>query len=78
MDSVARILKDLELDNLPQITVFNKSDLLPERQRVELAGRPASLVVSALTGAGTDALVNHIGRLLKKSSTPLRPETAPL
>ena len=72
MDSVARILTELELDDIPQITVFNKSDLLPERQRVELAQRPTSLVVSALTGAGTEALVNHIGRLLKKQSHPSR------
>lgn len=70
MDSVARILAELELDEIPQITVFNKSDLLAERQRKELAQRPASLVVSARTGAGTEALVDEIGRLLKKQSHP--------
>ena len=75
MDSVARILTELELDDIPQITVFNKSDLLPERQRVELAQRPTSLVVSALTGAGTEALVNHIGLLLKKKSHRLGPDS---
>jgi GTP-binding protein HflX len=70
MDSVARILTELELDEIPQITVFNKSDLLAERQRSELAQRPNSLVVSAVTGAGTEALVEQIGRLLKKQSHP--------
>ena len=72
MDSVARILTELELDDIPQITVFNKSDLLSERQRVELAQRPNSLVVSALTGAGTEVLVDHIGQLLKRESHPPR------
>ncbi|GMR22909.1 MAG: GTPase HflX [Acidobacteriota bacterium] len=72
MDSVARILAELELDDISQITVFNKSDLLAERQRAELAERPDSLVVSALTGAGTEALVDQIGRLLKKQSHPSR------
>ena len=70
MDSVARILAELELDEIPQITVFNKSDLLAERQRIELAERHNSLVVSARTGAGTEALVDQIGRLLKKQSHP--------
>jgi GTP-binding protein HflX len=76
MDSVARILTDLELDDIPRITVFNKCDLLPEARVAELARRPDSLVVSALTGAGTEDLVNHIGRLLRRapSSTPV--ETA--
>lgn len=72
MDSVARILTELELDEIPQITVFNKSDLLAERQRSELAQRPNSLVVSAKTGLGTEALVEQIGRLLKEQSHPSR------
>lgn len=66
MESVARILTELHLDDIPRVTVFNKSDLLSETQRDELARRPNCLVVSALQGSGTEELVTTIGRLLKK------------
>jgi GTP-binding protein HflX len=71
MESVARILTELHLDDILQVTVFNKSDLLSEAQRVELASRPNCLVVSALTGDGTEELVKAIGLLLKKKPARL-------
>lgn len=74
IESVADILADLELDEIPQITVFNKSDLLSEEQRAELRGHPDILAVSAMTGAGTEELVHyigrHIGRALDEPATP--------
>jgi GTP-binding protein HflX len=66
MESVSRILTELHLDDILQVKVFNKSDLLSPAQRVELARRPNCLVVSALSGDGTEELVNTIGLLLKK------------
>ena len=60
---VEQVLRELQADALPRITVFNKCDLpLP------LEGRPAvdgpTAVVSARSGAGIEALVRQIAALL--------------
>ena len=65
MDSVATILSELELDDIPQLVIFNKSDLLSCDERAALGWLPDSIVVSALTGDGMDAVVARVGALVK-------------
>ncbi|TDI37586.1 MAG: GTPase HflX [Acidobacteria bacterium] len=65
MDAVAKILSDLELDDIPQLVVFNKSDLLSPDERAALGSLPDSIVVSALTGDGTEAVVERVGSFVK-------------
>ena len=69
VDAVSRILTGLKLQDIPQIVVFNKSDLLSSAELVELEKQSENLVVSARTGYGTDVLVNRIGKMLKDEKT---------
>ena len=69
VDAVSRILAGLNLEDIPQIMVFNKSDLLSSAELVELEKQSENLVVSARTGYATDVLVNRIGKMLKHEKT---------
>ena len=67
-EDVERVLKNLEVDEARRrdlLEVWNKIDLVTaERERAELAGRAARLpqvvLVSAMTGEGTDELLTAI------------------
>ncbi len=76
MDAVAKILSDLELDDIPQLVVFNKSDLLSLDERVALGWLPNSIVVSALTGDGTEAVVERVGAFVKTPETVSYPSSS--
>ena len=76
MDAVAKILSDLELDDIPQLVVFNKSDLLSLDERVALGSLPDSIVVSALTGDGTEAVVERVGAFVKTPETVSYPSSS--
>ena len=76
MDAVAKILSDLELDDIPQLVVFNKSDLLSLDERVALGWLPDSIVVSALTGDGTEAVVERVGAFVKTPETVSYPSSS--
>ena len=65
MDAVAKILSELELGDIPQLVIFNKSDLLSPEEPAGLGRLPDSIVVSARTGDGMDALIDHVGALVK-------------
>ena len=70
MQSVETILEKLELNTLPQLVVFNKSDQLGPQDRARFALFPKSVTISALNGDGTDALINRIGSLMRRVSAP--------
>jgi GTPase len=59
LQAVEGILGDLAIDNLPQIVVLNKSDLIEPEMAEELRGR-GHLMISALDGAGIDELLAQI------------------
>jgi GTP-binding protein HflX len=64
IEVVNKILKDLDLDNRPQIKVFNKADQLLDQPDLE----DADVYVSAQTGEGLDGLKDLITKkLLAKS-----------
>jgi len=65
MESVERILADMELQNVPRITLMNKWDCVPAGDRVAfLLDRPDAIPVSALTGAGLEKAAAVIERMM--------------
>jgi GTP-binding protein HflX len=67
MAAVVGILEGLELGNIPRLVVYNKADLLSAEARAELGSGDDHVLVSAVTGEGTEALVARIGASLKES-----------
>jgi GTP-binding protein HflX len=59
IEAVDEVLAGLECDGIPQITLLNKVDIAHDGSMAEMLAchRPGALAVSALTGAGLDALV---------------------
>lgn len=53
--AVEDLLRQLELDEIPRLSVWNKADLLQKTERDFLARR--GVVLSALTGEGVDSLL---------------------
>ncbi|MFA6033873.1 MAG: GTPase HflX [Myxococcota bacterium] len=62
--AVDRILGELELSGLPQILVFNKSDLVDPREALMLANQHNAVAVSAVTGAGLLELLDSCDKTL--------------
>ena len=67
IDQVQSVLKEIGADEVPQLQVYNKIDLLhgvePKIQRND-AGRPVRVWVSAINGDGIDLLQEAIKELL--------------
>jgi GTP-binding protein HflX len=63
MSVVDQVLRELEVDDKPRITVFNKMDL-PSAREGRLAIDGPACCVSALTGEGLPQLLRQIGTLL--------------
>lgn len=68
MQQVAKVLADIDADQLPQLLVFNKIDLLGQPARIEYndAGQPVAVYLSAMTGAGLDLLAQAVAQLLSE------------
>jgi GTP-binding protein HflX len=65
MDAVREVLAEIGAAAVPELLVFNKSDLAPDAA-VRLAGRhTGSVAISATTGDGIDALLNAISDRLR-------------
>ncbi|MBR3880617.1 MAG: GTPase HflX, partial [Mailhella sp.] len=65
MESVERILAEMELQSVPRITLMNKWDCVPTGDRVALLlDRPDAIPVSALTGAGLEKAAATIERMM--------------
>jgi GTP-binding protein HflX len=59
--AVEDVLREIGADEIPQVLVLSKADLVGEERRLELEHRhPGSVLVSARTGEGIDALVARI------------------
>lgn len=68
--TVNKVLKQLDAESKPRITVYNKIDLLSSAQRLSLAQRDGVVSISALTGEGVDKLLNEITKFLEKNLIP--------
>ena len=65
MAAVREVLAEIEADEIPELVVFNKSDLGPAA--VRLAERiEGSVAVSASTGDGIDGLLGAIGDRMRR------------
>lgn len=65
MESVERILAEMELQSVPLITLMNKWDAVPAGERVALLlDRPDAIPVSALTGSGLEKAAAVIERMM--------------
>ncbi len=67
MAAVVEILEGLELGDIPRLVVYNKADLLSSEARSDFGAEVGSVLMSASTGEGTQALVARIGAMLKET-----------
>ena len=61
------MLTEIGADQVPCLLVYNKIDLLPDRQPMlerNEAGKPVRIWLSAITGTGIDMLLSAISELL--------------
>jgi GTP-binding protein HflX len=70
VEAVHETLIEIEADNIPVISILNKIDLLidPEGARNTLIAFPQSVAISALTGEGTQELLNAVEGILYSSN----------
>ncbi|MEM1111428.1 MAG: ribosome rescue GTPase HflX [Pseudomonadota bacterium] len=63
---VADVLQEIGADQIPQLFVFNKLDLLEQAPRIDRSenGKPERVWLSAATGEGCDLLLEAIAELL--------------
>ena len=63
---VEDVLAEIGADQIPQLQVYNKLDLLQQAPRIDrdTAGRPERVWLSAATGEGTDLLLQAISELV--------------
>lgn len=64
IQAVNQTLQDLGLSGLPQMLVFNKSDLVQDFEAQAIARKAEGVAVSAKSGWGIEALVEHISKKL--------------
>ena len=66
IDQVQDVLAEIGAEDIPQLLVFNKIDLLDQEPRLErdAQGRPERVWLSAATGAGTELLSQAISELV--------------
>jgi len=70
--TVRDVIGEVDARHLPEIVVFNKSDLLDEDQRLVLRGiEPDAVFVSARTGEGIEELLSRISDALPLPSVEL-------
>jgi len=73
IDAARRVLADLGCADKPTIMAFNKSDVVPDRERLEerMSRYEHAVAISALAGDGLDALLGLVGERLEQSLVPV-------
>jgi GTP-binding protein HflX len=73
IEAVDDTLAELEIDHLPMIVAFNKADLLPDGfdPREALPVDAPSVIISAATGQGMDALMAAVEAAMLRYMEPL-------
>ena len=67
--SVNRILEELELNEIPQLLVFNKADLVADKEQLaNMCNTYHALAVAAVDRKSLVALVDEISNTLAKTS----------
>jgi GTP-binding protein HflX len=71
--TVRDVIGELDARGIPEIVVFNKSDLADDDQRLLIRGlEPTGIFVSARTGEGIDELMERIATILPAPEVELR------
>ena len=66
-DAVRTVLREIGADDVPELIVFNKSDIAdPDDARRLLQSHPGSVLLSAETGEGIDRLLDVVGERLRE------------
>jgi GTP-binding protein HflX len=72
MDAVRAVLREIGADDVPELIVFNKADLIgltsadPDDAKRLLQNHPGSVLLSAETGEGVERLLDLIGDRLRE------------
>ncbi len=68
MQQVAAVLQEIDADDIPQLVVYNKIDLLAQPARIEYNeyNQPVAVYLSASRGDGIDLLMQAIALLLSE------------
>lgn len=80
IEQVNNVLQQIEAQNVPQLLIYNKIDLLPNSEpRLErtAAGKPWRVWISAATGAGVNLLQQALMELLEQDIVYHRVRLAP-
>lgn len=67
IEQVDEVLEEIEANDLPQLRVYNKIDLMPEREAGidrDDQGRPIAVWLSAQSGVGVDLLLQAVSECL--------------
>jgi GTP-binding protein HflX len=65
IDAVRVVLTEIDAERVPELLVFNKSDLDPDAAKQLVADHPGSVMVSAVTGEGIDVFLRTISDRLR-------------
>jgi GTP-binding protein HflX len=69
IDAVRTVLAEIDAGSVPELLVFNKSDVRPDEAARLVSAHPGSVAVSARTGAGIDAFLLAVGDRLRAAAT---------
>jgi GTP-binding protein HflX len=71
--TVREVIREVGAEDIPEIIVFNKADLIDSEKELELRGtQPGAVFVSAKTGDGIDRLLEVIGETLPRPTIHTR------
>lgn len=69
IETVRDVISEVEANDIKELVVFNKADLLDDTKRLILHGiEPHAIFVSSLTGEGIDELIRQVAEALPKPS----------
>ncbi|HEX4479059.1 MAG TPA: GTPase HflX, partial [Polyangiaceae bacterium] len=66
LETTTQVLEKLELDRIPRLRVYNKSDRIPAEERSLLAQESGSVTISATEPGGAKALLERIGQVIRR------------
>ena len=65
IDAVRQVVREIGGEDVPELLVFNKSDVDPERAKQLTVDHPGSVAISAVTGEGIEELLLRTGDRLR-------------
>ncbi len=63
--AVREVLAEIDADEVPELMVFNKSDLAPDEAQQLVVDHPGSVAVSAVTGEGAEVFLRTLADRLR-------------